>query len=88
MNLQPLAAAGAWSESEPDRRADESTAFEIGSITKVMTAWMAAQARQQIGLRAPAWGRHRQLTLDGALTEAVYINYLTPLVFFKKLCRN
>lgn len=40
-----LAQAGRWSASD-DRLADEHTAFEIGSITKVFTSLLGAQAAQ------------------------------------------
>lgn len=45
-------AAGRWSDAEPDRSIDRSTAFEIGSISKVLTALLAAEA---LADRALSW---------------------------------
>ncbi len=42
--------AGTWSEAEPDRAITDQTAFEIGSISKVLTAWLAAEALADSGL--------------------------------------
>jgi serine-type D-Ala-D-Ala carboxypeptidase/endopeptidase len=42
--------AGRWSEESPDRAITPDTAFEMGSISKVLTAWLAAEALAEADL--------------------------------------